>query len=376
MIPSLEAKGYVFAAPVLHFSEPRVRSREAPWEETDPAHPLAVDPATLRLGDLDGDGREDVCARNGLGVVCAPSVELLGTATPFTAFRETKPWEDELSDALGWSASGVASSAQLADVDGDGRADLCALGDDGIACAVASTSGSFGSLAPWSAPVDGDDDAADFGDADGFAAGARAIRFGDLDGDGRADVCGRAAEGIRCAKGRGAGFAPATIWSTAFADDAGWLAPAYGDSLELADVDGDGREDLCGRGPRGIVCALSLGDHFGPARPWTGGADFADDDRTPWAKEPGYWETIRFADVNGDGRADVCGRGPEGIVCALSNGHRFLRATNWVSTSMTDDEGWSLPERAASIQLGDVNGDGRADVCGFGPDGLVCALAP
>src|SRR5262249_28028720 len=152
----------------------------------------------------------------------------------------TKPWEDELSDALGWSAAGAAATTQLADVDGDGRADLCARSATGIACAVASASGSFGSLAPWPAPIDGSDDAADFGDADGFAAGARAIRFGDLDGDGKADVCGRAPEGVRCAKSRGAGFAPATVWSTAFADDSGWLSPAYGDSLELADVDGDG----------------------------------------------------------------------------------------------------------------------------------------
>ena len=39
--------------------------------------------------------------------------------------------------------------------------------------------------------------------------------------------------------------------------------------------------------------------------------------------DPSFWGTIRFPDVNGDGTADVCGRGGIGIVCGVSNGTSF-----------------------------------------------------
>jgi hypothetical protein len=45
---------------------------------------------------------------------------------------------------------------------------------------------------------------------------------------------------------------------------------------------------------------------------------------------------------------------------------------------MTDDDGWrsaSAPQ-IASLRLADVNGDGRADVCFDAGRGLVCGLAP
>jgi hypothetical protein len=89
-----------------------------------------------------------------------------------------------------------------------------------------------------------------------------------------------------------------------------------------------------------------------------------------WAVDPA---TIRTGDINGDGWADVCGRGREGLVCALSNGASFLRPSVWLS-EMSDAAGWK--PYGQTIQLGDVNGDGRADVCGSGPEGPVCALAP
>ena len=53
--------------------------------------------------------------------------------------------------AAGWALAPNGSTAQLADVNGDGRADLCARGPEGIVCAEADAAGAFGTLQNWSA---------------------------------------------------------------------------------------------------------------------------------------------------------------------------------------------------------------------------------
>src|SRR6185437_4813193 len=75
--------------------------------------------------------------------------------------------------------------------------------------------------------------------------------------------------------------------------------------------------------------------------------------------------SAQLGDVNGDGRADICGWSREGVMCALSDGRSFLKATLW------------LPETSrGTMELCDVNGDGRADVCVKGPEGWACGLSP
>src|ERR1044071_3894422 len=50
----------------------------------------------------------------------------------------------------------------------------------------------------------------------------------DLNGDGKADVCGRGAGGIHCARSVTSAFGTTTIWQSHFSDAAGWnSSPAY-----------------------------------------------------------------------------------------------------------------------------------------------------
>src|SRR5262249_54075801 len=116
LIPELKAKGFVFAAPVLRFSPPAPRPAppgDRRWGETphaprlgDPgsAPPVpeearralagsSVDPATIRLGDVNGDGHADVCGRAREGLVCALS--------DGHAFLGASLWLPEMSDAAG-----------------------------------------------------------------------------------------------------------------------------------------------------------------------------------------------------------------------------------------------------------------------------------
>jgi peptidoglycan/xylan/chitin deacetylase (PgdA/CDA1 family) len=332
MIPQLEARGFVFAAPVLHFSPLVVRQHEA---DVSDAH--RWDPSTLRIGDLNGDGREDVCGRSALGVSCAVSVQSTSNAherMPRAVFRAVRRGADVTGAGAVPAGAVPAGAIHLADITGDGQADVCIAASDGIACAASNVAGELGAFRIWSR----DDHAASF-------------RFADVDGDGKADACSRTPTGIACARNVGRRFDTARTWLGDMTDARGWRDTKYASTVQLADVDGDGRADVCGRGPSGIVCALSNGKGFGKLEKWSAASDFADGE-------------IHFGDLNGDRRDDVCGHVRDGIACALSTARGFTKATLWLST---DVEG---------AQLGDVNGDGRADLCGHVPEGLACALAP
>jgi peptidoglycan/xylan/chitin deacetylase (PgdA/CDA1 family) len=133
LIPELKKRGFVFAAPVLRFSPLAAHADQPPAQREAPVVPaglfdgFAVDPATMRTGDINGDGRTDICGRGGEGFVCALSNG--------RSFLSPSVWLREMSDAAGWKPYGA--SIQLADVNGDGRADVCGVGPEGPVCALA-----------------------------------------------------------------------------------------------------------------------------------------------------------------------------------------------------------------------------------------------
>ena len=132
-------------------------------------------------------------------------------------------------------------------------------------------------------------------------------------------------------------------------------------------MNGDGKADVCGRGPDGITCAPSTG--AGSARPSRAlrGAT------PPALSAPAYYATIVFLDLNGDGAADVCSRGPTGMVCALSTGAGF--GALFEGPAWTDAAGWNQPHYYGTIGAGDVNGDGLDDLCARGADGVTCVVS-
>jgi peptidoglycan/xylan/chitin deacetylase (PgdA/CDA1 family) len=329
---------------------------------------------TVRLANVDGDalGRADVCGRHpALGIRCARSTG--------NGFGAVKTWlATEYTDALGWRPEEYSTTIQFADLNGDGRADVCGRGMWGMRCALSKKENLFGPASWWSQGTD-------FSDLEGWGVGARfygTIRLGDVNGDRKADVCGRASWGIVCALSDGARFGPAVTWSPDFADLA-WAPDEYAMTIDLGDVNGDGRADVCGRSSTGILCAIATADEeFAPATHWTPFRGvFSDQDG--WASPPkggtgtaaSKYRSIHLADVNADGRADICGRNATGVVCALSNGAAFVDYRYVVHDDFTDALGWASDSNGTTVQYADVDGDGAADVCGRGYNGMLCARA-
>ena len=299
---------------------------------------------TMRMGDVDGDGRADLCARSNTAVQCWKS-DGAGLATRI----DGPGWSDD----GGWDDFKYHSTLRLLDVDGDGRDDLCGRAAKGIICHKSAGDG-FG------ASIDGPawSDAEGMGQARYYGT----LRTGDVDGDGREDLCMRTKEGVECWLSDGAGF-PTRVQGPGWSDTSGWGKYQYWSTIRLVDVNGDRRADLCGRAAAGLRCHLSEGQSFGDAIEV---AALSDD--SGW-NDPSNFLTLRTGDVDGNGTQDLCLRANARVHCYLWSGSAFeaIEGPAWA-----DADGWKEPKYFHSIQLADMNGDGMADLCGRHVDGWRC----
>ena len=135
---------------------------------------------------------------------------------------------------------------------------------------------------------------------------------------------------------------------------------------ELADVDSDGRADIVGFGNAGVWVSLATaGGHF--AAP-TFELDAFGVNAGGWSSDNTYPREL--ADVNGDGRADIVGFGNAGVWMSLATaGGHFAAPTFELNAFGVNAGGWSSQD-SYPRELADVNGDVRADIVGFGHAGV------
>lgn len=171
------------------------------------------------------------------------------------------------------------------------------------------------------------------------------VRYGDIDGDGKTDVCGRISTGIQCFRSTGSGFASSPISIPAWNNMAGWAQEKYYSTIQFADLNGDGRADLCSRASTGIECYLGKdASGFAPT-PVTLTSDFTDG--LGWGDTlKKYYYTLRFLDLDQDGRSDICGISPSGLRCYYSrsdaNGQpTFVSASMYVTAANNPPAGLS-----------------------------------
>ena len=276
------------------------------------------------------------------------------TAQNYTAqrlFSDISIWTTAFDLAHGWTVADYVRT--VGDVNGDGKADLVGFGKDGVYTALSTGSG-FSVISRRTTAFDL---------AHGWTVADYVRTVGDVNGDGKADLIGFGKDGVYVALSTGSGFSAISRWTKAFDLAHGWTVKDF--VRTVGDVNGDGKADLVGFGQDGVYVALSTGSKFSAVSRWTNAFDLAHG----WTVKD-YVRTV--GDVNGDGKADLVGFGLDGVYVALSTGSKFSAVSRW-TTAFDLAHGWTVKDYVRAV--GDINGDGKADLVGFGLDGVYAALS-
>ena len=197
----------------------------------------------------------------------------------------------------------------------------------------------------------------------------------DVNGDGKADIVGFANNGVVVALSTGSSFASGTVWfsKTYTLNNGGWYSfnkfPRF-----LADVNGDGRADIVGFSSFGVSVSLSTGSAFGNEIRWNSydyavnGGKWTSFDAFPRlladVNGDGKADVVGFNGVN----IVISYSNGSSFPAAISNeNYGFASANGWTSCGF-------LPG-TFPIMMQDINGDGRADIVGLGYNNLNIVLA-
>jgi len=307
--------------------------------------------------DVNGDGLPDIIGINQHAVYVALSTG--------SSFDPASPWLIcYLTPDCSFTDDNLYPRYVI-DVNGDGLPDIVGFGANDVLVALNTGSG-------FSAPVSWLHCSFTYACV-GWADNSSYPRYlADVNGDGLPDIVGFGGNDIFVSLNTGTGFASPQSWLYCqfTASCGGWPTDANVYPRHLIDVNGDGLPDIVAIGGDHIFVSLNTGRNFGGAQSWLY-CSF-----TPlcggWPNDSQY--PRYFADVNGDGLPDIVGFGGD-VQVSLNTGSSFTGAPpRWLTCSLTVCGGWTDVNTFPRYVI-DINGDGRADIIGFGYFGTYIATA-
>jgi hypothetical protein len=235
----------------------------------------------------------------------------------------------------------------VADITGDGRADVVGFGETGVHTAVATSNGQYQASFQVSN---------DFGFNTGWRVGQHDRFVTDITGDGRADIVGVGNTSVYTAVSIGGGWfgGAIPISTTGFTSNTCTIR-------KMADANGDGRSDLfCIRDRRVDVALANANGDGGFGSPVLATTVF------PILDFQGFTTTFTIVDVSGDGRADILGA----ITNSQGAGPAFLTLLSAGDGTYNAEEngGGIWPPSGGPVTpdlVSDVSGDGFADLIYF-----------
>ena len=251
----------------------------------------------------------------------------------------------------------------LGNLTGTGGADVVGFGDDGVWTALGNGDGTF---------KDPQFVLADLGfEAGGWRVEKHPRLLADLRGNGRSDIVAFGDAGVYVALSNGDGTFTFNAQPVVpdFGHDQGWRVDRH--PRFVLDVNNDGFADIVGFGDDGVCIAFGNGDGTFNFTPVPVLNDFG--------FNAGGWRVDRhprfLADVRGIGRIDIVGFGNDGVYIAFGNGNGTFdfTAVPVINDFGFDAGGWRVNKHPRFVA--DVRGIGRADIVGFGNDGVYIAFS-
>ncbi|RYY44911.1 MAG: hypothetical protein EOP59_05370 [Sphingomonadales bacterium] len=279
------------------------------------------------------------------------------------------------AEAGGW-ADNRTYPRVMADVNGDGREDIIGFGGAGTYISLANGSGGFGAIYLAAATFGSDTAAGGWTNSTTYPR-----MVADINGDGRADLIGFGGAGVYAALGNGSGgFGAIYLAINSFGASAaggGWSSQSQYPRT-MGDVNGDGRDDIIGFGSAGTFVSLANANGTFGAIALAYNGFGSSEAGGGWANNEVYPRMV--ADLNGDGRDDLVGFGSSGLYVAYADGpiggaaHFGPTTLLYAGFGAGTSGGWSN-QNLAPRMFADVNGDGRDDIVGFASGGVYTALS-
>lgn len=235
-----------------------------------------------------------------------------------------------------------------ADVNGDGKADLVAFGDNDVLVSL-STGSKFLSPQSW---------AKAYLSNQGWTPDKYVRTLGDVNGDGKADIVAFGYSEVKVSLSTGSKFEDPRTWINDFTKVKGWTVDTT--IREVHDVNGDGKDDVIACKDGNVIVALSTGSAF--EQPKTVNSKLYNP-----AGLAGDTNDIAFGDFNGDGKVDLFYFFSSSVSLYEQQASGAFKAAG----SFSMGRGWRKSVTPRTV--GDVDGDGKDEVVGFAGAGTVVA---
>jgi hypothetical protein len=283
-------------------------------------------------GDFNGDGRADIAGRNFAGQW------LVGTSTGSLAAAGSYSFTNQLWTT--WNPTAGWQDVQVGDFNGDGKADIAGRTASGDWWVALSNGSSFTNeyWGHWNPNVTWAD-----------------VKVGDFDGDKIDDIVGRWAQTGQwwVAQSNGSAFSNSMWGQWSARPGVTWV------DVNVGDFNGDGKADITGRWLEGGSWWTGISN---------GSTGFNTTLWAQWSAAPGVtWVDVKVGDFNGavnpatgDRIMDITGRWLEdgSWWTGISNGSTAFNTTMWGQWSAAPGVTW------VDVQVGDFDGDGKADITG------------
>jgi len=294
-----------------------------------------IQPISVTIGDLDGDGKPDLAVAN-------------NSSTTVSVFRNTSTSgsiaASSFAAKVDFTTGNNPYSVAIGDLDGDGKPDLAVANFSSNTVSVFRNTSTSGSIAAGSfaAKVD-------------FTAGNNpySVAIGDLDGDGKPDLAVANGSSNRVSVFRNTSSS-GSIGAGSFAVKVDFATGIQPISVTIGDMDGDGKPDLAvANNGSNTVSVLRNTSTSGSIAAGSFGAKV---DFTTGTNPI----SVAIGDLDGDGKPDLA------VANYNSNTVSVYRNTSTSGSIAAGSFGakvdFATGTQPYSVTIGDLDGDGKPDL--------------